>query len=252
MKINPYRTLHETIERIKQGLEQDEFVLYCQPKVNMKTGVVIGAEALIRWQHPEHGLLLPDDFLPIIESHPISVKLGEWVIDSALELMVEWQTSGLDIPISVNVDAFQLQQPYFVEKLAASLEKRPTLKPSSLSLEILETSALGDITEVLKIMKACIDIGVHFSLDDFGTGFSSLTYLKRLPVTQLKIDQSFVRDMLDNPEDRAIVLGVIGLASAFNRQVIAEGVESIEQGTQLLLMGCEVAQGYVIAKPYVC
>ena len=240
---------HETIERIKQGLEQGEFELYCQPKVNMKTGVMIGAEALIRWQHPEQGLLLPDDFLPVIDSHAISVEVGEWVIDSALDLLVEWQSLGLDFPISVNIDAFQLLQPGFVEKLSTALAKRPMLKANSLELEILETSALGDITEVLKIMKACIDIGVYFALDDFGTGFSSLTYLKRLPVKQLKIDQSFVIDMLDNPEDCAIVMGVIGLAFAFKRQVIAEGVESVEHGVQLLEMGCEIAQGFGIARP---
>ena len=239
----------ETIEHIKRGLQQGEFVLYYQPKVNMKTGVMVGAEALIRWQHPERGLVFPGDFLPLIDNHPISLKLGEWVIDSALERMVEWQSAGLDIPISVNIDAFQLQQQGFVEKLAAALAERPMIPPCSLQLEILETSALGDMTDVLVIMKACLDIGVSFSLDDFGTGFSSLTYLKRLPAELLKIDQSFVRDMLEDPDDRAIVMGVISLASAFNRQVIAEGVESIAHGTQLLSMGCDLAQGYGIARP---
>ena len=243
------QTQRETIEHIKQGLARHEFVLHYQPKVNMRTGAIIGAEALIRWQHPERGLLFPGDFLPIIDDHPICVWLGEWVIDTALKQMSKWQSAGLTIPVSVNIDAFQLQQLGFVTKLSATLAEYPTIKPSMLQLEILETSALGDINEVLTIMRACIDTGVSFSLDDFGTGFSSLTYLKRLPADQLKIDQSFVRDMLEDPDDRAIVMGVIGLATAFNRQVIAEGVESVDHGTQLLSMGCELAQGYGIARP---
>ena len=215
----------------------------------MKTGIVIGTEALIRWQHPERGLIYPADFLPIINNHPVSVELGEWVIDTALDQIAEWQSAGLDIPVSVNIDAFQLQQVGFVEKLTVTLAKRPMIKPCSLQLEILETNALGDMSEVVPIMKACIDIGVNFAIDDFGTGFSSLTYLRRLSAEQLKIDQSFVRDMLEDPDDRAIVKGVIGLASAFNHQVIAEGVESIEHGAQLLSMGCILAQGYGIARP---
>ena len=243
------QTQQETIEQIKLALEKNEFVLYHQPKVNMKTGIVIGTEALIRWQHPERGLVPPLDFLPLIENHPISIKIGEWVIDTALDQILEWQLAGLYLPVSVNVGAFQLQQSDFVEKLKAALTIRPMIAPSSLQLEILETSALGDMAEVLPIMNACIDLGVSFSLDDFGTGFSSLTYLRRLSVDLLKIDQSFVRDMLEDPDDRAIVMGVIGLASAFNHQVIAEGVESIEHGTQLISMGCFLAQGYGIARP---
>ena len=239
----------EIIEHIKLGMERNEFILYYQPKVNMRTGEIIGAEALIRWQHPERGLLLPGEFLPIIENQTISLKLGEWVIDTALNQMIKWQSKGFDIPVSVNVDAFQLQQIDFVEKLSNAIKQRPISSNSSLQLEILETSALGEMADVLKTMRACLDLGVSFSLDDFGTGFSSLTYLKKLPAELLKIDQSFVRDMLIDPEDRSIVMGIIGLALAFNRQVIAEGVESIDHGTQLLSMGCELAQGYGIARP---
>lgn len=243
------QTQRETIEHIKRGLNQHEFVLHYQPKVNMRTGAVFGAEALIRWQHPERGLVHPNDFLPIIDNHPISLEIGEWVIDTALTQMTKWQSAGLIMPVSINIDAYQLQQRDFINKLSAALGKHPMISPHALQLEILETSALGDLVEVLAIMKSCIDIGVSFSLDDFGTGFSSLTYLKRLPVDQLKIDQSFVRDMLVDPDDRAIVVGVISLASAFSRQVIAEGVETIDHGTQLLSMGCDLAQGYGIARP---
>ncbi|MGF1695627.1 EAL domain-containing protein [Vibrio lamellibrachiae] len=243
------KTQHQTIERISLALKQSEFILHYQPKVNMETGAVIGAEALIRWQHPEDGLLFPDSFLPIIDSHPVSLKMADLVIDMALTQMEQWLISDINLPVSINIDAFQLQQPDFVEKLTLSLQKHPNVSPSSLQLEILETSALSDITEVLSIMKSCMDIGISFALDDFGTGFSSLTYLKRLPAEVLKIDQSFVRDMLDDADDRAIVMGVISLATAFNRQVTAEGVETIEHGTQLLSMGCVLAQGHGISPP---
>ena len=239
----------ESLKDIKQALERQEFVLYYQPKVNMITGQVIGVEALIRWLHPERGLVLPGDFLPITENHPISIDIGEWVIDTALKQVSEWKSAGLDIPVSVNVAAHQLQQKSFVDKLIQSLANHPNISPQHLELEILETSALEDITEVSTIMHTCHDIGVKFSIDDFGTGYSSLTYLRRLPAEVLKIDQSFVRDVLDDPDDRAIVQGVISLSAAFNRQVIAEGVETIPHGTQLIAMGCELAQGYGIARP---
>ncbi|PMG49013.1 EAL domain-containing protein [Shewanella sp. 10N.286.52.B9] len=239
----------EVIDDIQRGIEQDEFVLYYQPKVNMKLGTVIGCEALIRWQHPEKGLLLPGEFLPFIDNHSISVTLGDWVIDTALSQMYSWTLAGFDIAVSVNIDALQLQQKDFTAKLSAALAQRPLIKPSSLELEILETSALGDMGQVLATMEQCINIGVSFALDDFGTGFSSLTYLKRLPANLLKIDRSFVKGMLIDIDDRAIVMGVISLSRAFHRQVIAEGVETIEHGTQLLSMGCMLAQGYGIARP---
>ena len=239
----------ESVENIKQALERNEFVLYYQPKVNMKTGQVIGAEALIRWQHPVDGLLAPAAFLPVIESHPVSVNIGDWVIDTALKQMSEWHNSGLDIPVSVNVGALQLQHPDFTKKLATTLSLYSDVHAGCLELEILETTALDDLADVSALLHSCIDIGVTVALDDFGTGFSSLTYLKRLPAKMLKIDQSFIRNMLADAEDQAIVKGVIGLAKAFNRQVIAEGVETIEHGTRLLELGCEFAQGYGIARP---
>ncbi|MBW3698332.1 EAL domain-containing protein [Vibrio sp. T187] len=245
------QTQREIIERIQQGIDQQEFVLHYQPKVNMRTGKVIGVEALVRWEHPERGLIYPDDFLKIIDKHSVSLKLGEWVLDSVLDQMVQWQSEGVNISVSVNIDAFQLQQKDFVDNLISALHKRPSVKPEFLQLEILETSALEDINEVLVTMKACMEFGITFALDDFGTGFSSLTYLKRLPVDVLKIDQSFIREMLSDSDDRAIVLGVIGLASAFNLQVTAEGVESVEHGLQLLSMGCELGQGHGISLPMI-
>lgn len=239
----------ESLEHIRQALERREFVLYYQPKVNMKTGEVTGAEALIRWQHPERGLLAPATFLPIIEDHPFSVELGEWVIATALAQMSQWSQSGQRVAVSVNIGGRQLQQTGFVERLRELLAAHPEVPRHSLELEILETSVLEDMAEVSDIMHACRAAGVRFALDDFGTGYSSLTYLKHLPAELLKIDQSFVRHMLGNPDDLAIVKGVIGLATAFGREVIAEGVESAAHGERLLALGCEMAQGYGIARP---
>ncbi|MBC7859693.1 MAG: EAL domain-containing protein, partial [Burkholderiaceae bacterium] len=243
------QTLRESLLHIGVALARQEFVLYYQPKVNMRSGAVIGAEALIRWQHPQRGLLPPAAFLPAIEDHPISVELGEWVIDSALRQMRDWQRDGLDLPVSVNIGARQLQQGDFVSRLSLLLAAYPEVRPAKLELEILETSALEDMAQVSEVMRACRAIGVQFALDDFGTGYSSLTYLKRLPVELLKIDQSFVRHMLDDPENLAIIEGVVGLATAFRRQVIAEGVETVAHGALLLPLGCELAQGYGIARP---
>jgi diguanylate cyclase (GGDEF)-like protein/PAS domain S-box-containing protein len=243
------RVHHESLERIRLALAQREFVLFYQPKVNMHSGQVIGAEALIRWQHPEKDLLAPATFLPVIEDHPLAVEVGEWVIDTALIQIERWHAAGLDLPVSVNIGARQLQQGDFVLRLQAILARHPQVNPINLELEVLETSALSDMAQVSQVIEECAKIGVKFALDDFGTGYSSLTYLKRLRVALLKIDQSFVRDMLDDPDDLAILQGVIGLAAAFKREVIAEGVETVAHGTALLQLGCELAQGYGIARP---
>ena len=240
---------HESLQRVQEALAAREFVLFFQPKVNMRSGKVIGAEALIRWQHPEKGLLPPSVFLPVIENHATAVDIGEWVIDAALTEREHWLDVGLDIPISVNVGARQLQQPDFVVRLREILARHPRVGPGDLELEVLETSALDDLPGVSRVIRDCRELGVTFALDDFGTGYSSLTYLKRLPVSVLKIDQSFVRDMLDDPDDLAILEGVVSLAATFRRNVIAEGVETIEHGNMLLQLGCELAQGYGIARP---
>jgi diguanylate cyclase (GGDEF)-like protein/PAS domain S-box-containing protein len=239
----------ESIDNIQEALDREEFVLYYQPKVNISTGKVVGAEALIRWQHPIDGLIPPLDFLPLIENHPISLDIGEWVIDTTLSQISQWQSVGITLPISVNISAYHLQKADFVERLAALLAAYSYVSPHLLELEVLETSGFHDINSIIATMKACIDLGVKFALDDFGTGYSSLTYLKRLPASMIKIDQSFIRDMLTDADDLAIILGVISLAKAFQLEVIAEGVETIEHGTALLQMGCEIAQGYGIARP---
>jgi diguanylate cyclase (GGDEF)-like protein/PAS domain S-box-containing protein len=246
---NQIKIQRESMGDIRSALGRQEFVLHYQPKVNMPTGEVIGVEALVRWQHPERGLVPPLAFLPVIEGHDISLKLGEWVIDTALSEISQWRSMGVNLPISVNISAYQLQQDDFTTRLAVLLAAHPEVNPHCLELEILETSALSDISQVFYTMKACQELGVRFALDDFGTGYSSLTHLRRLPAYLIKIDQSFVRDMLEDDDDLAIVEGVVGLAKTFQREVIAEGVETIAHGLALLQLGCELAQGYGIARP---
>jgi EAL domain-containing protein (putative c-di-GMP-specific phosphodiesterase class I) len=234
---------------IQKALECGEFELYFQPKVNLRRGRVVGSEALIRWRHPEHGLLYPDDFLRSLEGHELEVALGDWVIETALSQMNNWQKDGLALPVSVNAAASQLQADDFVDKLEAALARYPALSRFSLEIEVLETTALADIEHVSRLIEACMLLGVSFALDDFGTGYSSLAYFKHLPARTLKIDKSFVIDMLDKPDDLAIVEGVIGLTDAFQREVIAEGVETAAHGAMLLHLGCELAQGFGIARP---
>jgi EAL domain-containing protein (putative c-di-GMP-specific phosphodiesterase class I) len=204
---------------------------------------------LIRWLHPDKGIQLPGTFLPAIEDHLLSVDIGEWVIETAITQHQTWMEMGLHIPVSVNIGALQLQQTDFVQRLHAALGRHPKVNPTHIQMEILETSALQDMHKATATINACKEIGVDFALDDFGTGYSSLTYLRQLPVSVLKIDQSFVRNMLENTEDQKILKGVIGLAEAFGRRVIAEGVETEAHGTLLLQLGCEAAQGYGIARP---
>jgi EAL domain-containing protein (putative c-di-GMP-specific phosphodiesterase class I) len=239
----------ESLERIRSALKNDEFVLYFQPKVNMHTGQVVGAEALIRWQHPERGLLSPGAFLPLVDGRPIEIDIGEWVLDTALNEVETWQAQGLEIPVSINISAGQLQRADFPSVLRQKLLARPSLRPSMIELEILESSALEDIEQVTQVMLACRELGVRFALDDFGTGYSSLTYFKRLPTDVIKIDQSFISDILDNPDELAVLEGIIDLTGTFGRTVIAEGVEVTAQGELLLILGCELAQGYGIAQP---
>ncbi|MBT0963806.1 EAL domain-containing protein [Denitromonas iodatirespirans] len=243
------RGRHEHIARIRHAIAANEFVLHYQPKVNMRSGALIGAEALIRWQHPQRGLLAPGLFLPDVESHHAVAELGEWVISTALAQIDHWRRSGFDLTVSINLAAYHLQQTDFPSRLQALLAKHPDVPPARLELEVLESSALEDINHVSSVIAACTELGVRFALDDFGTGYSSLIYLKRLPVHVLKIDQGFVRDMLHDPGDLSILEGVLGLARAFHREVIAEGVETEEHGKLLLQLGCEQAQGYGIARP---
>lgn len=243
------RDRHLDQQRLQHALAQHELVLYYQPKVNLRLGRVIGVEALIRWQHPERGLLAPAAFLPVSEDHPLAIHIGEWVMHQALTQIELWQAQGLEMVVSVNVDAYHLLQTDFVERLKGLLALHPTVQPWQLELEILENSALQDVGSASQVIEECQSLGIRFALDDFGTGYSSLTYLKRLRVAILKIDQSFVRDMLVDPDDLSILEGILGLGRAFHCEVIAEGVETPAHGELLLQLGCELAQGYGIARP---
>ena len=240
---------HKVIKRLEKALLEGEFELYYQPKLNMRTSEIVGVEALLRWRHPEKGLILPIDFLPIIEQHELIITLGDWVITSALEQLSVWQNQGKKWSVSVNIAAKHFHLPSFYKRLEEILQRYPNVSPNKLEIEILESVALGDIQHVQAVINKCKDLGVRFAIDDFGTGYSSLSYLKRLPADTLKIDQSFVRDILDDKEDFALVQAIIGLAGAFEREVLAEGVETAEHGVLLMRLGCDIAQGRGIAEP---
>ena len=242
-------TRDEVVEQIRAAIQDNELVLYYQPKVNMRSGELLGAEALIRWNHPQNGLLQPGQFLPIIENHPVSVELGNWVIQQALAQINQWQLQGCAIPVSINVDAKQLNQPDFVDSLQAAIASYPNFRAGSLEIEILETVAFQDREQANLVITACKQLGVEFAMDDFGTGYSSLTYLRQLSINTIKIDRSFVKDIDFNLDDLAIVENVINLGLVMGRSIIAEGVETVKLGELLIKHGCEYGQGYAIAKP---
>jgi len=241
---------HHRVAEIEQGLINNEFTLFYQPKVNMVTGQVLGFEALIRWLHPEKGLIPPLSFLPFIDGTDVEIMIGNWVINQALGQLRLWNKQNIEVEVSVNIASHHLRSERFFTQLSYALSEHPTVNAHSLQLEILESSALGDLDAISNIITSIQnEFGINVALDDFGTGYSSLTHLRNLSADTLKIDQSFVRDILEDPSDYAIIEGVIGLANAFNRKIIAEGVETHEHGLMLIMMGCEQAQGYGIAKP---
>ncbi len=237
----------EAVGRVQEALEAEQFVLYYQPKVDMREGKVLGVEALLRWRHPVHGVIAPAHFLPLIEHTALSVRLGEWVLKKGIEQLAQWQRLGLDITVSINVSARHLQEPNFAARLAMLLDQQGTPVANRLMLEVLETAALADVDYTCALMQQCRALGVRFALDDFGTGYSTFTYLKRLPLDVLKIDRSFVHNMLGDRQDMAIVEGVIALSQTFGCTVVAEGVESAEQARRLIELGCDTGQGNGIA-----
>ena len=244
--------LHERqkdYDRLVEALAGGEFRLHYQPKVSLRSGDVVGVEALLRWQHPERGLLSPQEFLSLIESTELTLPLGEWILREALQQLRRWRLQGLSIGVGVNIFGLHLQRADFVERLADLLRSFPEIDPATLDLEVVETTALENLDEVTARIRGCRALGVSFSLDDFGTGYSSLTYLRQLPVDHVKIDRSFVRDMLTHPDDRSFVESIVNMAHTAGRQAVAEGVESIEHGALLIRLGCDYAQGYGIAKP---
>jgi len=234
---------------IEQAISNNELVLHYQPKVSLFNDDVIGLEALVRWQHPEKGLLYPSDFLSSIENTQLSVKLTEWVVKHTMQQIETWQKQGLKLAVSINVGAFELQKPDFIEWMGALLDEFPSIERSQIELELLETSALEDLRSVQELIQNCKNRGIIFALDGFGTGFASLSYLKRLQIETIKIDQSFIHNMFEDSDDITLLEGLIGLTKSLDRRVIAEGIETEEQGKMLINLGCHFGQGYFIAKP---
>lgn len=223
--------------------------LYFQPKVRAADGRLDGAEVLLRWHHPEHGVLLPGQFLPAVEGTPLQVDLDLWVLRTAACQLAAWESAGVDLTVCVNVSAATLGRTGFPAVLSQALAEAGVQRASRLELEVLESEALADLATSVDVMQACVRLGIGFALDDFGTGYSSLLYLRRLPVRTLKIDRSFVRRMLDDDGDQHIVRAVVALAHAFGVTTVAEGVETEAIGSALRELGCDLLQGYAIARP---
>ena len=234
---------------LREAVVGQQFLLHYQPQVD-SGGRVLGAEALLRWQHPQRGLVFPGEFIPVIEETGLILPVGQWVLETACERLVDWATQPAmaHLTLAVNVSARQFHQPDFVARVLSALE-RSGANPQRLKLELTESLLIKDVEDVVAKMVALKNRGVCFSLDDFGTGYSSLSYLKRLPLDQLKIDQSFVRDIQIDPNDAAIARTIIALAHSLGLDVLAEGVETELQLSFLGSAGCPVFQGYLFSRP---
>jgi diguanylate cyclase (GGDEF)-like protein len=238
---------------MRRGLENNEFVLYYQPQVVEHVEGhrrIVGAESLIRWRHPEHGMVPPGEFIPVAEESGLILQLGQWVLTTACAQLTQWasQPHFSHLTMAVNVSARQFHQPDFVATVLQSLTASGA-DPKRLKLELTEGLLVVNVDDVVVKMNTLKSLGVSFSLDDFGTGYSSLSYLKRLPLDQLKIDQSFVKDILNDSNDAAIARTVIALADSLGLSIIAEGVETHEQRQFLASEGCLAYQGYVFSRP---
>jgi EAL domain-containing protein (putative c-di-GMP-specific phosphodiesterase class I) len=239
-----------TLEReLRHGLSDSQFRLYYQPQLDLASGKVIGAEALIRWQHPQRGLLSPAHFIALAEERNLIVAIGEWVLREACRQVNEWQQAGMEpIPIAINLSAKHFNQQSLVSDVMQSLADHG-VAPNRLELELTETSVMRDAQATIATMERLKEVGVLLALDDFGTGYSSLSHLKGLPLDSLKVDQSFVRGLPDDRDDLAICTAVIAMGHALGMNVIAEGVETAEQLAVLRSLGCDQAQGYLFARP---
>ena len=243
------RQRRNQLMELSRALEHGELELFFQPQVRVSDNALIGFEALIRWRHPEHGLLLPHQFLPAVADSHLETPLGQWVLKEALQQLNLWRAAGESLGVSINISVQHLLDRNFVPHLEDYLHSHPDVDPGSITLEVLETAALKDLKRASEVLTRCQGLGLQVALDDFGTGFSSLTYLRTLPVDLIKIDQSFVLNMLDDASDRAIVESVIFLAQRFAHPVLAEGVETMEHASVLREMGCNLVQGFGIARP---
>ncbi|MNV24929.1 Phytochrome-like protein cph2 [compost metagenome] len=234
---------------LRRGLRENEFYLVYQPKLDMQNGRLIGMEALLRWNHPEHGPIAPDHFVPLAEKTGMIVDIGRWVLNEACRQTQVWHSEHvIDWRVSVNASVFQLNAASFYGDVLDALE-RNALDPEDLCIEITESEAMRNAELSLMTLHRLSAAGVRISLDDFGVGHSSLSHLKRFPVQELKIDRSFISGIAESPESEAIVRAIIGLAKAVGLQVVAEGVETEEQQALLAEMDCDVIQGYLISRP---
>lgn len=235
--------------RLKRAIEREEFMLYYQPQVNLKTGEMVGMEALLRWEISDLGMMPPSEFIPIAEETGLIVPLGEWVLRTACAQNKRWQEAGFaPIAVSVNLSGRQFHHQNLVEKVADAL-KATRLDAKWLDLEITETYAMQDADFTLAILKELKQLGVRISLDDFGTGYSSLSHLKNFPLDTLKIDRSFVKDLATDPKEEAIVSAIIVLAHSLGMDVVAEGVETVEELAIVRKHLCDKMQGYLFGRP---
>jgi EAL domain-containing protein (putative c-di-GMP-specific phosphodiesterase class I) len=234
---------------LRTALERREFELHYQPQVDCHSGRIMGMEALIRWRHPEMGMVAPNRFIPLAEETGQILALGHWVLRSACRQLRDWQRAGRqDLRMAVNVSARQLAEPDFVQGVAEVLADTG-LAPHCLELELTESAVMDDVAHATAVMHALKKLGVQLAIDDFGTGYSSLAHLKRFEIDVLKIDQTFVRDLAVDPDDAAIVTTIIALAGNLGLEVISEGVETQEQVDFLRRHGCRHMQGYFFGRP---
>jgi len=240
---------HSLEEGLRHSIERQEFVLHYQPKIDLQTGSIVGAEALIRWHDAQRGLIPPAQFIPVAEECGFIVPIGRWVLREACRQARLWQKSGLPpVRIAVNVSAVELRAKDFIANVRKILDETG-LEPRCLEVELTETFLMQDSTYTIAVLRDLKDIGVHIALDDFGTGYSSLSYVKRFPIDTLKIDQSFVRDLVTDADDASIVRAVIGMGKNLHMRVVAEGIETPEQLAFLQHHGCPFGQGYYFSPP---
>jgi EAL domain-containing protein (putative c-di-GMP-specific phosphodiesterase class I) len=234
---------------LRLAIDREELFLVYQPQINIASGRVIGLEALIRWHHPELGLVMPDKFIRVAENSGLISALGEWVLRSACSQIRKWQDEGLlAVPVAVNVSAVQFRQEGFWEFVKQVLHETG-LDPQYLELELSESLLLSNADVMFEVLQDLKDLGLKLVIDDFGTGYSSFSYLRQFPVTKLKIDGSFIRDIADNPGDAAITTAIISMAKSLNLMVIAEGVENEAQLSFLREHKCDEFQGYYFSRP---
>jgi diguanylate cyclase (GGDEF)-like protein len=234
---------------LRRAIEQDELTVYYQPQKSLATGRYVGLEALVRWHHPEHGILPPGRFLPVAEATGLIVPLGNWVLKNACRQMVEWQRTGLPIDtVSINLAGKQIRRDDLVESIASALDETGC-RPEWLELEVTEGFIMSEIHASIDALRQLRDMGIKLAIDDFGTGYSSLSYLKKLPINRLKIDRSFVQDLADDNDDAAIVKAIVSLGHSLQLEIIAEGVETPYQENFLRQLGCEMGQGYLYSQP---